>query len=51
MLCKKLNLFTSQIHEEMTPVKKRLHLEHAGAFKLILNNIMSAFLEMIHLEM
>ena len=33
MLRKKLNLFTSQVHKEMTPGNKRLHFEHAHNLK------------------
>ena len=33
MLRKKLNVFTSQVHREMTPGNKRLHFEHAPILK------------------
>ena len=36
MLRKKLNVFTSQVHKEMTPGNKRLHFEHARSLKAIL---------------
>ena len=41
MLRKKLNLFTSQVHKEMTPGNKRLHFEHVRSLKAKLkqNNV------------
>ena len=33
MLRKKLNVFTSHAHSEMTPGNKRLHFEHARSLK------------------
>ena len=47
MLRKKLNVFTSHAHSEMTPGNKRLHFEHARSLKANLNNIMSTFLEIV----
>ena len=33
MLRKKLNVFTSQVHKEMTPGNERLHFEHVWSIK------------------
>ena len=50
MLRKKLKVFTSQVHKEMTPVNKSCILSMFGALKLSLSNITSTFLEMVQLE-
>ena len=50
MLQKKLNVFTSQVHKEMTSGIKGSILSMLGALKLILNNIISTFLETVQLE-